>query len=218
MCAIVGSRDRDTLIDLVNLNSYRGSHSHSVSLYDIKTGKMILCKRDFGMPDMGYFDIPEDNYAIVHIQAPTTEAKDMNSIHPATVGNIRDFIPDHALWHNGIIKESVVKRYESIYNTKWDTKQILLSLVKEWGEFNTLNEMDGTFSCLYYNKELGKLFIFRNEISPMFIDSKLNISSTKFDGSESTNPNKVLQLNFTDNIITDIGKFTTVENPYYFGE
>lgn len=218
MCAIVGSRDFDTLVNLVELNSYRGSHSHSFSLYDISTGKMILCNRDFGMPDLRHMVIPDNNYAIVHIQAPTTEAKDMNSIHPATSGNITNFTPDHALWHNGIIKESVVKKFEPKYKTKWDTKQILLSIIEQWGSFDALNEMDGAFSCLYYNKDQGKLFIFRNEISPMFIDDNLNISSTKFEGSKATDPNLVLQLDFTNSIIPVVGSFTTVENPYYFGD
>ena len=218
MCAIIGSRDYDTLIKLVELNSYRGSHSHSISLYNIINGEMLLCKRDFGMPDLSTFKIPYNYYAIVHIQAPTTEAKNIDSIHPATAGNIKNFIPDHALWHNGIIKESVVKKFQSKYNTNWDTKQILLSIIDQWGTFEALDEMDGSFSCLYYNKKLGKLFIFRNEISPMFIDDNLNISSTKFTGSTATASDLVLQLDFIENIIPVVGEFTTVENPYYFGE
>ena len=51
----------------------------------------------------------------------------------------------------------------------------------------------------------------------MFVDDQLNISSTKFENGTSTEPNKVLKINFTTKALNEVGSFTTKENPYYFG-
>ena len=57
---------------------------------------------------------------------------------------------------------------------QWDT-----GLMHDWLiNKKSLDYIDGTFACLRYKN--GKLYIFRNEISPLFIDDELNISSTKF--------------------------------------
>ena len=62
-------------------------------------------------------------------------------------------------------------------------------------------------------------YIFRNEISPLFYDRYLNISSTKFEGGQSLEPNKVFKLNFNYGaILTPVAEFQTFENPYYIPE
>jgi len=83
---------------------------------------------------------------------------------------------------------------------------------------DTLNELDGSFSCLYYDKDELSLFLFRNEISPMYMDMDMNISSTDFPNSYETPPNEVLKMNFNQVGVDVVSKFSTVENPYFFGE
>ena len=49
----------------------------------------------------------------------------------------------------------------------------------------------------------------------MFIDEDHNISSTKFEGSKSLEPNVIWEFNPGKTLI-GIGYFKTVENPYFF--
>ena len=107
-------------------------------------------------------------YYIGHQQAPTTEAKDLQAIHPA--------VEDGALlWHNGIIKADDVVRLQRLYETdeKWDTQLLL----RDYLDTCNLSQIDGTFACVLYSDY--QLRIFRNEISPMFYNEQGDISSTK---------------------------------------
>ena len=61
----------------------------------------------------------------------------------------------------------------------------------------------------------NSLQLFRNEISPMFIDEDHNISSTKFEGSKPLEPNVIWEFHPGKTLI-GIGYFKTVENPYFF--
>lgn len=218
MCAIVGSRNLETLSELIKLNSYRGSHSYSLSLYNTTTGILSIHKKKLGEPNLSDFSIPTNCYGIAHIQAPTTEAKTIESVHPATINERYQQWPTAALWHNGIIKAEMVKQLSFIHKTSWDTMQILKALNESKNNWNKLNNLDGTFSCLYYDRETLSVYLFRNEISPMFIDKELNISSTKFEESNETDPNVVFKIDFSYNRLIPKGKFTTVENPYFFAE
>lgn len=218
MCAIVGSRNLDTLIELARLNSYRGSHSYSISLYNTTTGILSILKKSLGEPDFSRFSIPGNCYAIAHIQAPTTEEKTIESVHPAVTTDRFEQWPQAALWHNGIIKAEKVRQMAQVYKTSWDTMQILRALHESNNDWSKLNNLDGTFSCLYYDRESLSLHLFRNEISPMFIDEEFNLSSTKFEGSKETEPNVVFKINFTYNTLIPKDKFSTVENPYFFAE
>jgi len=218
MCAIIGSYNFETLLELVKLNSYRGSHSYSLSLLNTTTGILSIHKKGFGSPNMSNFYIPKNTYGIVHIQAPTTEEKTFDSIHPAIITTKYKQWPDCALWHNGIIKAEVIKDKSAHLRTTWDTMQILLTLKGTDNDWSKLSTFDGTFSCLMYDRERLSMYVFRNEISPLFIDKEMNISSTKFEGSEETCPNVVLRMDFNYNKLINVGSFTTVENPYYFAE
>jgi glutamine phosphoribosylpyrophosphate amidotransferase len=214
MCAIVGSFDKDKLKELIELNCYRGNHSYSISEYTLKT-KSLFTTRGLGdFPFEILKELKEGKYYIAHTQAPTTDAKSTSNIHP------HRFNDDYMLWHNGIIKESFVKKMQNQLNTaeKWDT-----ALLNEW-VYNKydLGEVDGTFSCLRFDK--GKLILFRNEISPMFIDKDFNISSTKFKNSNPTPAGKELYMRFNVNsksdigVLVEMGEFKTKENPYFFLE
>jgi len=219
MCAIVGSRNVEKLIELVRLNSYRGFHSYSLSVYNYYSGILTIHKKRLGTINLDGFSLAPNEYAIVHIQAPTTDARTEDFIHPAVlnIDSQSDSNPDLALWHNGIIKAEIVKNNVDKYLSSWDTMQILRALTQA-NSFKVLNEFDGTFSCLLYNRADLSLKLFRNEISPMFIDDNLNISSTKFEGSRETVADNVIKLNFKNNSVILEDEFKTVENPYYFGD
>lgn len=212
MCSIIGSFDRDTIIALCELNAYRGQHSHSIS-YASEDG-VYFTRKSFGPIDYDKIDTNGD-YCIVHMQAPTTDNKNADCIHPAMRTDAGDL-----LWHNGIIKEHEVERLRQQYKLEstWDT-YILLHHLTLGG---SLSDIDGTFSCLWYDdsSNYGRygLKLFRNEISPMFIDAKSNISSTKFEGSVPTEPNTVFGFDPFKNALYPHFTFETKENPYYFGE
>lgn len=214
MCAIVGSFDLNKLKELIELNTYRGNHSYSLTEYDPFSREIKIVKRGLGEFDFSLFDeLHEDHYYIAHTQAPTTDAKTIDSVHPSRY----DFT---LLWHNGIIKDYFVKEMQQkLHSNKvWDTE-----LLNRWVYFNhPLDEVDGTFSCLRYS---SGLILFRNEISPMFIDNDFNISSTKFEGSRPTPAGEMLYMNLEKSErfgtpveqLVSIGEFKTKENPYFFG-
>jgi len=207
MCAIVGSFDRDKLKELIELNSYRGNHSYSLSEYDITTNNITIVDKDFGEFNYGLIDnLTEGNYYIAHTQAPTTSAKNKECIHPS------QFLNSY-LWHNGIIKEDCIRMMNKELGTNedWDTK---LLHVWENSYGKKLDDIDGTFSCLMTHGT--QVTLFRNEISPMFIDDELNISSTKFQNSYPTPPGEMLLINFKNKKLTKCFEFKTKENPYYF--
>lgn len=207
MCSIIGSFNKETIVDLCELNAYRGQHSHSISYYDLEHNDFFMISKSHGSINYNNIDIPDNHYCIVHMQAPTTEAKDDLSIHPAMIE--RD-----VLWHNGIIKEKEIERLQQKYHTniKWDTYILLMHMMYE----GTPDGIDGTFSCLWFDSY--RLYLFRNEISPMFIDDDFNISSTKFKNSRPTEPNALLLFEPGLKNIVPILNFNTVENPYYFGD
>ena len=203
MCSIIASYSKSVIEELAALNAYRGQHSHSVYVFKKYTNELLYSHRDLGQLNINNHKLPE-GYIICHQQAPTTENKQKTDIHPAQVNN-------HLLWHNGIIKEKAIKTLQADLEStsSWDTKLLLKYLIY----YDKPSTIDGTFSCIWYNGT--NLILFRNEISPLFIDKNLNISSTKFDGSQSIAPNKMFVL---DSELIEIGSFKTVENPYYFGD
>lgn len=208
MCSIIGSFDKDTIVDLCELNAYRGQHSHSISYFDIEHNDFFMIQKSFGPINYDKIDIPDNHYCIVHMQAPTTDnTQYVDNIHPAMYERCY-------LWHNGIIKEKEIARLraENDIESTWDTYILLQHLINK----GTPEGIDGTFSCLYYDGY--RMYLFRNEISPMFIDKKFNISSTKFKGSQATEPNALLLFEPAIRSIKPVLYFNTVENPYYFGD
>lgn len=215
MCAIVGSFNTEKLKELLVLNSYRGQHSYSISYYDPIDKKFIHLERNLGPIPLESINIPEGCYGICHIQAPTTDARTIDSVHPAQVDG-------DLLWHNGILKDKTVQELKADYFSpvNWDTHLLLLHL----RNMGVPEEVDGTFSCLWYDSEHRNILLFRNEISPMFYDDDLNLSSTRFEGSRETEPNLMLVVSFLAHKLAGpmfrlipVNEFTTVENPYYFG-
>ena len=205
MCSIVGSFKKDKLFELYRQNVYRGEHAHSISYYDIVSGELTV-ERGKGPLDFNKIEQKPLVYMIVHLQAPTTQGSE--TIHPA-------HYEGRYLWHNGILKQSFIEKLKSSLNDvcDWDTFLMLKAITEDR---ENLNNLDGSFSCLLYDHE--KLYLFRNEISPMFVDAYMNISSTHFNGSRSTEPNQLHHMDFNFSALFAVKNFTTVTNPYYFAE
>ena len=202
MCAITASFDKNKLEELYKLNAYRGELSYSLSSFtftDFMTEDIrlnILMQDNNKMPEDLIKNFPEGGkYFIAHSQAPTTSS---DNIHPAVFG-------ETMLWHNGIIKQ------KNFSENTWDT-QWLLEQIVNYG-WSALSRVDGTFACIMYNS--GRLFVFRNEIAPIFYDKDLNFSSTKTEFARELPPNKVFKINLSYKTIEPIAYFETLENPYY---
>lgn len=200
MCALTGSLNKNKIKELYALNAYRGELSYSLASFRPKKERIdfqVLLQDQGKMPANLIDDLPaiEGDYFVCHSQAPTTDSK---NIHPAVYG-------DAMLWHNGIIKQ------KNILAGTWDTAWLLENII-DYG-WSALSRVDGTFACVLYWG--GSIFIFRNEISPLFVDENLNFSSTKFDGSNSLPPNKVWMLNLQTGYLDTVAYFDTFENPYY---
>lgn len=196
MCAIVGSKSKATLKYLLEINAYRGQLSHSLAALDERSNIETLIRQPGSVPDTLIDNFPDTSYYIGHIQAPTTESR---SIHPAA-------FDECYLWHNGIVKQ------KEIPAGTWDTEWILKGILADGFDF--LSTVNGTFACVAYIDK--KLYVFRNEISPLFVDDELNISSTKFDGSRSLDPNVVFEIDLHQMILVEETRFETKENPYFF--
>jgi len=203
MCSIIGSYHKDKIVELIKLNAYRGQHSWSISYYSTIWNGINNVIRGMGEIPYELINIGIDEYCIVHMQAPTTSNKEMNTVHPAQIGY-------SLLWHNGIIKDKHIKKMQEELHTdeSWDTKLIL----KQYIDKNTLMGIDGTFACLMHHEE--HLYLFRNMISPLFYDKYGNISSTRFDDALSIDANVLFRFE-PGHSLTPVDKFDTVNNPYY---
>ena len=214
MCAIFGSKDKDKFLELAELNQYRGNFAHSTTVFQTglfqhypdaervvhvttNTGEGEF-KDSITMSEEEY----KTTYYLGHVQAPTTDSVET---HPSNING-------DLLWHNGIIKDYQVQEWkQELGNRDWDTELLHRHLVLG----GDLDNVDGTFSCARYTKD--NLYLFRNEISPLFYDEDMNISSTKFDNSLETESGVMYQMNLVNNSLELINRFETKENPYYFG-
>lgn len=201
MCSIVGSFKKDTLVNLCRMNEHRGQHSHSISYFNIVSGEISVQR---GMGPVNYDSIIEKPlmYIIVHMQAPTSET---TNVHPA-------HHQGRFLWHNGILKQSYITTLQNQLDEvcKWDTFLMLKAIVEDKDK---INDFDGSLSCLLYDNE--KLYLFRNEIAPMFYDAKLNISSVHFKDSNPTPPNQLHHVDFNFSTLFAVKSFLTRFNPYF---
>ena len=184
MCAIFGSRDKEKFLELAELNQYRGNFAHSTTVFqtgalkhyrDAETVRHVTTNRGYDefvdSVTMAGDDVLTITYYLGHVQAPTTDSIDT---HPSNING-------DLLWHNGIIKDYQVQEWkQELGNRDWDTELLHRHLVLG----GDLDNVDGTFSCARYTKD--NIFLFRNEISPLFYDDDMNISSTKFDDSLET--------------------------------
>lgn len=138
-------------------------------------------------------------YNIGHVQTPTSNSA---LKHPAINSN-------NMLWHNGIIKQSCMDEYPNIEYDGWDT-MFLLNLIDTYG-LGVLSNVDGSFACVYNKGD--DVFIFRNEIAPLYIDNDLNMSSIKSESMYMLPANKVFCINAIGELVV-VAEFTTKNNPY----
>ena len=226
MCAIFGSSDKDKFLELAKLNEYRGSTAWSCTIFTACKFKHYyeginlvssetVEKNHFSMDmlidlsatineyeSVTKNDSGEVTYYLGHTQTPTTQSLEH---HPSVYG-------EDYLWHNGIIKESQREIWKKQYGeVEWDTDLLHRHLILN----GSLSDVDGTFSCVRYrNKQLK---VFRNEISPLFFDKELNISSVEFEDSKETESGFVYELDIQSKTLEKQNHFKTKENPYYFG-
>lgn len=203
MCAIFGSFDKETFFQLMELNSYRGSVSHSITCVGLNAVRGL---GPFNPQLIEY--VPNNVYLIGHVQAPTGKIKPtLNTTHPAEYKRRK-------LWHNGMLKADYHSRLNDTLkiHEQWDTMSMLQSIVYR-GLVPTLNEVDGSFACVMMMPS-NKVHIFRNESSPLFYDDKGNISSVKRDGLSEVTPNVIYE--WDDKWKTKC-KFDNTNKPYYFG-
>ena len=207
MCGIVASFNKEKLIELYKINAYRGELSHSISIYN-PIEKTIIINRYSDKIDFNRIIINKNEYCIIHSQAPTTKKDNLN-IHPAQYY-------DTFLWHNGIIKDFEVTRLRDKYNidTLWDT-ELLLQELNSVDYLNNLSTINGSFAGIFFDSK-KELYVFRNEIAPLFVDSNMNISSTRFDNTTILKPNIFFKLDLESKTLIETGKFETLENPYNF--
>lgn len=224
MCGIIVTNDSSQLMNLYEANASRGKHSFSFCALD-HNNEILMLVRSLGMATA--LQISEwvaevqdkAKIYIMHNQAPTTEARTIDNVHPYHNEAVNSYT-----WHNGILKPDFVKKLRP-YVT-WDT--IVLSDYLNNSERNKLSEVDGSFAFVHLVKENGvnQLLIGRNEICPLFFSSdiknnkKFYISSVKaFSGMNDILPGRVIYLH-NNGMMVSFGEdeFKTYEMPYYLGD
>jgi hypothetical protein len=222
MCGLMGSYDISKLEELYvdNVRSGRGTVAYSVSRYLPNGRVQHLIERSGEYLDINLVKQYQFKgaYYILHSLAPTT--KTIN-YHPAT-HNSRE--RTSMLWHNGIIKANETRRLQTrhvrdtgtnVYNISWDTELLLLELDRT----NTLDDIDGSFACFYYNTEQNRLNYFRNDLANLYRDEHGNISTESFEGAVLIEPNHFFYLNGDLDYTLGItgGTFKPHYSPYFVG-
>lgn len=221
MCSITASFSTERIKELIEMNRYRGEFSHSITYLDTHTMNLVHVHRALGPINTKDIILPNkmsDVYVIVHQQAPTGDTN-KDDIHPAS-----DTV--NYLWHNGILKtktiEELQKQYDDFFldpyfpKITWDTKLLLMHL----SYCGYPKDIDGSFACLYYKGKRydssldPKLYVFRNLLSPLFMDNSFTFSSTKFNGSYPVMPHHMFNVDLKNKKLTSENVFTTMENPY----
>ena len=114
-------------------------------------------------------------------------------------------------------EDYINNKFEGDWDTEWLFDLTLDDLKRSpLKRFNAkISEADGTFACMMHHD--SNMFIFRNEISPLFSEGS-SFSSTKFENSIPVPANTMWELDYGTGGLVDRWKFETKENPYHFGE
>jgi hypothetical protein len=216
MCSIIGTFKKEKLIELVKLNQERGTFSYSLSTYNIEAEHLKIFKKSFGKFE--FKDLPEENkktYYIAHVQMPTDGlTEDVNRIHPSELISVKNDNESY-LYHNGMLKDEEISRLQSKYKLvgqDWDTKLLHYELILN--HFDTLDDVDGSFGCVFIN--LKNVYVFTTDTINLYIDKHLNLSSTEFKKSKKLKTNTVFRINFHTKELEKVTEFTSKSNPYYF--
>jgi glucosamine 6-phosphate synthetase-like amidotransferase/phosphosugar isomerase protein len=204
MCGIAGSINKDTAFNLYRSNLDRGFYSSgSIVLDDLG---MWVCEKT-----LGEFKTPSDpacvpgihtepTYHLYHSRGPTVETKEFNENdnHPFFYG----------AWivaHNGIISnfEKLTKEYFSNENLKDRTDSCIIPRMLElFGIDNGPEKLEGTFAFWAYNIHTKNLYLVRNSCTLYANLFTGDFSSTEFEGSIALEENKLYQINYEPERIT----------------
>lgn len=214
MCSIFASFNIFIYNELSKRNSYRGrklssgKYLSTIFEYDVNENEIkSRADKELDHKELGLLRIASDDYYYIgHCHAPTTSSK------TALLNNHPSRIENSLLWHNGIIKSECISEMQRGLNIDddWDTKLLHHWILEDY----SLGDVDGSFSCLFYDGTKFKLF--RNEIAPMFIDNEFNLSSVKFEGARLTTSNIIFEIDLKNKYLHGISTFKTKNNPYYF--
>lgn len=229
MCGIFGSYDFDEFMYLGELNSERGAVSHSAVAIDASSGE-VVCNHK-ALKEFRAFGESVSKYSrrtlyIGHVQAPTTVERNKDWIHPVEFAG-------SMLWHNGILKPKTIERLG--VGDKWDSRVLLSHILDHY----QLNDIDGSFSCVMYDRGFGNWFLkhgsallifFRNALAPMFVrgissDSKYvgsiaveAFSSMPFVDAKETDCDIVYFMDPSEGILIPVERFKTHTMPYVLPE
>ena len=148
---------------------------------------------------------------IMHNQAPTTDARDINAIHPYYDEKHKSYT-----WHNGILKPGFVNSKRP--DVKWDT----IVLADYLNGAGPLDEIDGSFAFIHLVD--GKLQMGRNEICPLYMyygdNRHFYISSVPVhDRYQPIKAGERFYLHSNGLLVSfDNESFKTHQMPYYLGD
>lgn len=179
MCGIFASRSVDVFNNLKYINQHRGLDYWSVTTISASRG-IVRADSGSGLMPMLFAAEEDDVYYIGHIQAQTSKA---SGLQPVVDGKTHKSY----LLHNGIIKAAGLKEGE------WDTQWLMNRLRESHGY--QLDGVNGSFACVYFDNYTTA--IFRNQTSPLFWDTFLNLSSVEFVDSEPFPIGEVHELNLS---------------------
>lgn len=200
MSIIIGSFNRDKIIELCSLVSHKMCYAHSIGIYDVENKGMFGVNR--GPNELAYnkIYITPTEYCIVHLQSTPCG----RNIQPASTFD-RD--SEHYLWFNGELTSEEVERFQIEEDTeeKWQTMLLLKHIVR----YGAPSDVDGSFSCVYTDG--ADLYLFRNELESMFIDDDMTICSIPFRASRATNSNRMFKMDLKEKLLVGIEIFNTVK-------
>lgn len=218
MCGLFASADPIKLENLFNLNYKRGQKGVSQNGFSFFDDNALIWESRNESKRLEIDPKFLSEFNIFHVVAPTTA--ELN-FHPA-VREAQDHESEGftALWHNGILKQDTIDNLrKNDDDPTWDTQLLVNRLhylddEEETREF--LESLDGSFACFLLKN--SQLFIFRNQLSPLFFDNMLNFSSVKFGFCQPVPAGVVWFVDFEKRQLVDSGiHFETKNDPYNLG-
>jgi len=212
MCGIVLATDINELIDLMSLNSDRGTIQYSVTAYSKDfTSTQFKFTSEYNPSSLKekLQSIDCAMFYIGHLQSPTGIEY---NFHPASNGR-------YHLFHNGMMKQKYIRQLQHELNAAsigWDTELMLMAISRAESLPDCLNKFEGTFACILVDVHDKQVFVFRNMLSPLFARDIVLSSKNPGSGFEQIKANCILKIDFQDNRIVEHQMFNNKELPYYF--
>lgn len=217
MCGIFATADPIKLENLFNLNYKRGQRGFSQNGFSFFDGNSLVWEARNESKRLEIDPKFLSDFNICHVVAPTGESHFHPAIREAQEHESEGFT---ALWHNGILKADTISEYaRTDAEAEWDTQLLVnrlhyLNTPEETSEF--LSSLEGSFACLLIKD--SQLFVFRNNLVPLYWDNLMNFSSVKFSFSNLLAPGVVFHVDFEQRKLVDTGiHFTTKNDPYNLG-